>query len=34
MTTSLPVVNLATATFECVFGPGCDGIYRIGPEIR
>ncbi len=26
MTTALPVVNLATATFECTFGRGCDGI--------
>jgi hypothetical protein len=24
--TPLPVVNLETATFECVFGRGCDGI--------
>jgi hypothetical protein len=26
MSTPLPVVNLAEATFECVFGRGCDGI--------
>jgi Fe-S-cluster containining protein len=26
MTTPLPVINLDTATFECVFGRGCDGI--------
>ncbi len=26
MSTSLPIVNLDTATFECVFGRGCDGI--------
>jgi hypothetical protein len=26
MTTTLPVVNLATATFECVYGRGCDGV--------
>ena len=26
MATPLPVVNLDTATFECVFGRGCDGI--------
>jgi hypothetical protein len=26
MSVSLPVVNLATATFECVFGRGCDGL--------
>jgi Fe-S-cluster containining protein len=26
MRTSLPVVNLAEATFECIFGRGCDGI--------
>src|ERR1700754_1712817 len=24
--TPLPVVNLADATFECVFGRGCDGV--------
>jgi hypothetical protein len=26
MALSLPVVNLSTATFECIFGRGCDGI--------
>jgi hypothetical protein len=26
MATSLPVINLAQATFECTFGRGCDGI--------
>ena len=26
MLTSLPVVNLSTATYECIFGRGCDGI--------
>jgi hypothetical protein len=26
MSTPLPVVNLDTATFECVFGRGCDGV--------
>ena len=26
MATSLPVVNLSEATFECTFGRGCDGI--------
>ncbi len=26
MAMSLPVVNLSTATFECIFGRGCDGI--------
>jgi hypothetical protein len=26
MTTSLPVINLSTATFDCIFGRGCDGI--------
>ncbi len=26
MATSLPVINLSAATFECVFGRGCDGI--------
>jgi hypothetical protein len=26
MALSLPVVNLATATFDCIFGRGCDGI--------
>ena len=26
MPVSLPVVNLATATFECIFGRGCEGI--------
>jgi Fe-S-cluster containining protein len=26
MTTPLPIVNLATATFECIYGRGCDGI--------
>src|SRR4051812_7278696 len=26
MLTSLPVINLETATFECTFGRGCDGI--------
>jgi hypothetical protein len=26
MSTPLPVVNLTEATFECVFGRGCDGI--------
>ena len=26
MRSSLPVVNLAQATFECIFGRGCDGI--------
>jgi len=26
MATSLPVVNLAEAKFECIFGRGCDGI--------
>jgi hypothetical protein len=36
--TSLPVVNLATATYECTFGRGCDGICcrsgrpSVGPE--
>ncbi|HUR52807.1 MAG TPA: DUF3109 family protein [Gemmataceae bacterium] len=25
-TVALPVVNAATATFECIFGRGCDGI--------
>jgi Protein of unknown function (DUF3109) len=26
MPLSLPVVNLSTATFDCIFGRGCDGI--------
>jgi Fe-S-cluster containining protein len=26
MAVSLPVVNLAAATFECIFGRGCEGI--------
>ncbi len=26
MAMSLPVVNLSTATFECIYGRGCDGI--------
>src|SRR5262249_43422927 len=26
MLTSLPVINLSTATYECIFGRGCDGI--------
>jgi Fe-S-cluster containining protein len=26
MSTPLPVVNLAQATYECVFGRGCDGV--------
>jgi hypothetical protein len=26
MTTSLPVINLAEARYECIFGRGCDGI--------
>jgi hypothetical protein len=26
MAKSLPVVNLSEATFECIFGRGCDGI--------
>ncbi len=26
MPTSLPVVNLAEAKFECIYGRGCDGI--------
>jgi hypothetical protein len=26
MTTSLPVLNLADATYDCVFGRGCDGV--------
>jgi hypothetical protein len=26
MNTPLPIVNLATATFECIFGRGCDGV--------
>jgi Fe-S-cluster containining protein len=26
MATSLPVINLAEATFDCIFGRGCDGI--------
>ena len=26
MSTPLPVVNLAHATYECVFGRGCDGV--------
>jgi Fe-S-cluster containining protein len=26
MRNSLPVVNLSEATFECIFGRGCDGI--------
>lgn len=26
MTYDLPVVNLATATYECTFGRGCDGV--------
>jgi hypothetical protein len=26
MAISLPVVNAATATFECIYGRGCDGI--------
>lgn len=26
MAFSLPVVNLTTATFECIFGRGCDGL--------
>jgi Fe-S-cluster containining protein len=26
MSVSLPVVNLDTATFECIFGRGCEGI--------
>jgi hypothetical protein len=26
MALSLPVVNLSTATFDCIFGRGCDGI--------
>src|SRR5439155_7583235 len=24
--TTLPIVNLDTATFECIYGRGCDGI--------
>lgn len=26
MLTSLPVVNLSEATFECIYGRGCDGL--------
>jgi hypothetical protein len=26
MATSLPVINLSDATFDCIFGRGCDGI--------
>jgi hypothetical protein len=26
MATSLPVINLSEATFDCVFGRGCDGV--------
>jgi hypothetical protein len=26
MATSLPVINLSEATFDCIFGRGCDGI--------
>src|SRR3954447_13496458 len=26
MRNSLPVINLSEATFECIFGRGCDGI--------
>lgn len=26
MATSLPIINLETATFECTFGRGCEGI--------
>ncbi len=26
MATSLPVVNLSEATFECIYGRGCDGL--------
>jgi hypothetical protein len=26
MATSLPVINLSDATFNCIFGRGCDGI--------
>jgi Fe-S-cluster containining protein len=26
MALSLPVVNLSTATFDCIYGRGCDGI--------
>jgi hypothetical protein len=26
MATSLPVINLSGATFDCIFGRGCDGI--------
>jgi Fe-S-cluster containining protein len=26
MALSLPVVNLSTSTFECIYGRGCDGI--------
>jgi Protein of unknown function (DUF3109) len=26
MATSLPVINLSKATFNCIFGNGCDGI--------
>jgi hypothetical protein len=26
MALSLPVVNLSTATFDCIFGRGCDGM--------
>jgi Fe-S-cluster containining protein len=26
MTNPLPIVNSATATFECIYGRGCDGI--------
>ncbi len=26
MSTPLPVLNLTTATFECIYGRGCDGI--------
>jgi Fe-S-cluster containining protein len=26
MATSLPVINSSTATFECIYGRGCDGI--------
>ncbi|HEY8504503.1 MAG TPA: DUF3109 family protein, partial [Gemmataceae bacterium] len=26
MSTALPVINLETATFECTFGRGCEGL--------
>ena len=26
MPTSLPVVNLSEAKFECIYGRGCDGV--------